>query len=405
MSESIKDKVAIVGAGCSMFGERWDVGFEDMVVEAAYEAYEDAGVEGKDIEAAWYASTTRAAIGGAGSTTPQTGLGISLPLKLQYKPISHVQNACGSGEDAMRNAAYALAAKVYDLVLVLGVEKLKDQGYGGLVQMATPPHTVINMGGSGPGWYALAATRYFHKFGLAPEQGKRLLAMISSKSHHNGARNPKAHLRREVTVEQIMAAPIIAWPLGLYDCCGVTDGASALIMCRAEDAKNYRKDYMLIKGLGLSIGSGMGPVRTDYDYTWWNETHYAAQDAYKQAGITNPRKQIDLVELHDCFSIAELIAAESLSVCERGHAKEDIESGAWTQEGEMPINLSGGLKSFGHPVGASGAREAYEVYKQLQGKAEDSTRQLKTKPTTGVVHNQGGAPGKFMCAVCVYGLP
>ncbi len=405
MSESIKDKVAIVGMGCSEFGERWDAGFEDLVIEAAYEAYEDAGIEPKDIEAAWYASTTRSAIGGAGSTSPQTGIGISLPLKLQYKAVTHVQNACGSGEDAVRNAAFAVAARVYDVVLVVGVEKLKDQGYGGLVQASTPPHTVYGLGGSGPGWYALAATRYFHKYGLSPTEGKRLLAMISAKSHHNGARNPKAHLKREVTVDQVMNAPIIAWPLGLYDCCGVTDGASALILCRAEDAKRYRKDYVLIKGVGLSVGPGQGGIRTDYDYTYWDETYYASREAYSQAGIKNPRKELDLAEVHDCFSIAELITAESLGICEVGRAREDIESGAWTQEGDIPINLSGGLKSFGHPVGASGCRETYEICKQLQGKAQDSSRQLSGNPRMGLVHNQGGTPGKFACAVCIYGLP
>ena len=404
MAESIKDKVAIVGMGCSQFGERWDAGYADLVVEAAYDAFEDAGVESKDIEACWLASTTRAGQGGQGSTCPTTGVGIPLALKLQYKPSTRVENACGSGEDALRNAAFAVAAKVYDLVLVVGVEKLKDQGYGGLGEIGIPPHPVYEGGWTAPGMYALAATRYFRKYGLSPEEGKRLLAMISVKSHHNGARNPKAHLRREVTVEQVINAPIIAWPLGLYDCCGVTDGAAAGILCRAEDARRFRDDYVLIKGFGVSVGPGQGSIRTDYDYTVWDETVYAGREAYAQAGIKNPRKELDLAELHDCFSIAELIAVESLGICEKGHAKEDIESGAWKQEGEIPINLSGGLKSFGHPVGASGCRETYEVYKQVQGKAQDNSRQLKN-PRMGIVHNQGGIPGKFMCAVGIYGLP
>ena len=222
--------------------------------------------------------------------------------------------------------------------------------------------------------------------------------------HHNGARNPKAHLPREVTLEQVLAAPIIAWPLGLFDCCGVTDGSAAAILCRAEDAKRFRDDYVLIKGMGLSIGPGMGRIRTDYDYTWWDETECASKEAYAQAGIKDPRKELSQVECHDCFSISEVIAVESLGVCGRGHAREDVEGGAWKQEGEIPINLSGGLKSFGHPIGASGTREAYEVYKQLQGRAEDSARRLKN-PRQGLVHNQGGEPGKFMCAVGIYGLP
>ena len=150
--------------------------------------------------------------------------------------------------------------------------------------------------------------------------------------------------------------------------------------------------------------SQSGRVRTDYDFTWWDETEHAGRQAYEQAGIKNPRKEVDLAECHDCFSIAELIAVESLGICERGQAKVDIDSGAWTQEGEIPINLSGGLKSFGHPVGASGCREVYEIYKQIQGKAEHSSRQLKN-PKMGLAHNQGGSPGRFMCAVCAVGAP
>lgn len=405
MVESFKDKVAIVGMGCTRFGERWDADTKDLVIEAAYEAYEDAGVQPEEIDAAWYGTIGFTGIGPGGMTTSGiTGAGISMPLKLQYKPVTHVENGCATGTDTLRNAAFAVAAKVYDLVLVVGVEKLKDTGYGGLGELGIPPHPVWEGAITAPGMYALAATRYFRKYGIDPMEGKRLLAQISVKSHHNGARNPKAHLRREITIEDAMNAPVVAWPLGLFDCCGVTDGAAAAIICRAEDATSYRSDYMLIKGLGLSVGPGQGSVRTDYDFTIWDETVYAGKQAYAMAGIKDPRKELDLAEVHDCFSIAELIAVESLGICERGHAREDIESGAWTQEGEIPINLSGGLKSFGHPIGASGCREAYEVYKQLQGKAEDKSRQLKD-PRMGLVHNQAGLPGKFMCVVGIYGLP
>ena len=404
MAESMKDKVAIVGMGCSQFGERWDMGYADLVIEAASEAFEDAGVESSDIEAAWIATSTRMGLAGAHSSCPGTGAGASMPLKLQYIPCTRVENACGSGEDALRNAAFSIAARAYDLVLVVGVEKLKDQGFGGLGEIGIPPHPAYEGAFTAPGMYALAATRYFRQYGLAPEEGKRMLAMVSVKSHHNGARNPKAHLRREVTLEQVMNAPIIAWPLGLFDCCGVTDGAAVAILCHADDAKRYRDNYMLIKGIGLSVGPGQGSIRTDYDYTHWDETERASRQAYAQAGIKNPRQELDLVECHDCFSISEVIAVESLGICPRGHAKEDVESGAWTQGGEIPINLSGGLKSFGHPIGASGCRETYEIYKQFQGKAQETSRQLKN-PRMGMVHNQGGIPGKFMCAVCIYGLP
>lgn len=394
--ESIKDKVAIVGMGCSQFGELWDKSAEDLIVEAAYEAFEDAGVESKDIQAAW-----------AGTMFDYTGTSIARPLKLQYIPVTRVENACGTGIEAIRGAAFALAAKVYDLVLVVTYEKMKDFGWAGLhpmMERLPKRHPVFEISLTATGNYALAATRYFRRYGLTNEEGKRTLAKISVKSHYNGARNPRAHLRREVTLEQVMNAPIIAWPLGLYDCCGVTDGAAAAIMCRTEDAKNFRDDYVTIKGIGVSVGPGQGYVRTDYDYTHWEETEHAARQAYEMAGIKNPRKELDLAEIHDCFSISELIAYESLDFCGKGRAKEDVDAGTFTQEGELPVNLSGGLKSFGHPVGASGCRETYEVYKQIQGKAEESSRQLNNVQL-GLIHNQGGLPGKFMCSVLIVGAP
>ncbi len=395
--ESIKDKVAIVGMGCSQFGELWDKDIDDLVIDATEEALSDAGVDIKDIQAAWVGSMGR-----------KTGGTIASPLGLQYIPVTRVENACATGYEAIRNAAFGVAAKVYDLVLVVGVEKIKDTGYGGLgpEYRAVKWHPLYESGNTitPPGMYALSATRYFARYGLNPDEGKTMLGKISVKSHHNGARNPRAHLRREVTLEQVVNAPIIAWPLGLYDCCGVTDGAAAAILCRTEDARDFRDDYITIKGIGVSVGPGTGRIRTDYDFTHWEETEYAARQAYEQAGIKNPRKELDLAECHDCFSIAELIAVESLGICEKGQAKADIDSGAWNQEGEIPINLSGGLKSFGHPIGASGCREVYEMYKQIQGKAEYISRQLKN-PQMGLAHNQGGSPGRFQCAVCAVGVP
>jgi len=392
--ESIKDKVAIVGMGTSQFGELWDKGVEDLIVDAAFEAFEDAGVEPKDIQAAWFGTFE----------TGLTGQILSSALQLQYLPITRVENACATGIEAIRNACFGLIAKAYDLVLVLGVEKMKDVGFGGLLAAPGTFHPVYGAQAIAVGRYAMAATRYFERYGLSREEGKKTIGMISVKSHYNGSRNPKAHLKREVTLDQVINAPLISWPLGLYDCCGVTDGAAAAILCRTEDAKSFRDDYVTIKGIGLSVGPGWGKERSDYDYTHWPETEHAAQMAYADAGIKNPRKEIDLAEVHDCFSIAELIAIESLGLCEKGKAREDIEAGSFTLKGDMPVNPSGGLKSFGHPIGASGCREVSEVYKQIQGKAELLERQLKN-PTIGLVHNQGGHPGRFMAGVCVIGAP
>jgi acetyl-CoA C-acetyltransferase len=424
MVESLKDKVAIIGMGCTQFGELWDKDVDDLIVEAAYEAIEDAGIELKDIEAVW--------AGTAGSGV--TGASVSNPLQLQYIPVTRVENACATGIESVRNAAHALIAKVYDLVLAIGFEKMKDYGFGGLHPtrlQSEKLHPIYTAGGTGPGRYALAATRYFAHYGLTPDEGKRILAKIDVKSHYSGARNPKAHLKREVTLAQVVNAPMIAWPLGLYDCCGVTDGASAAVLCRTEDvkrfAKNHPDDYITIKGFGISIGPGWGKTKEDYDYTHWPETEHAAKQAYEMAGIKNPYEELDMAETHDCFSIAELIADECLGFCPKGKAKEElIDPGviiapqfrepvmklwgateaeiAAVPQKSFPVNHSGGLKSFGHPVGGSGGREIYEIYKQIQGKAELPSRQLKNV-RLGLTHNQGGHPGRFQCGVSIVGTP
>jgi acetyl-CoA C-acetyltransferase len=423
MAKSLKDKVAIIGMGCTQFGELWDKDVDDLIVDAVYEALADAKVEMKNIQAVW--------CGTANSGVNASS--VSAPLQLQYVPATRVENACATGIETIRNAAHALVAGVYDLVLAVGFEKLKDVGYPGLHpgKLSDKFHPIYPAGGTGPGRYALAATRYFQRYGLTPEEGKRTLGKISVKSHYSGARNPKAHLRRELTIDDVVNAPIIAWPLGLHDCCGVTDGGSAAILCRVEDVKKYAPhhldDYITIKGVGVSAGPGWGKNKEDYDFTHWPETEYAAGQAYQMAGITNPRKELDMAEIHDCFSIAELIAMESLGFCPKGKAREElIDNGAFIApqfreavmrkwgateeeisrlpEDVLVINHSGGLKSFGHPVGASGGREVYEIYKQIQRKAQEPSRQLE-KVRLGLAHNQGGHPGRFVCAVIVVGVP
>lgn len=403
MAESIRDKVAIIGMGCPPWGERWDTDMFDLITEASFEAFEDAGIEPKQIEACW--------VGYYINDNATTGLVVSQTLQFQQIPITRVENGCGSGSEALRGAAYGLASKQYDLVLALGFEKQKDVGFPGLVVPGAPGKVYTMYAaeqGAAPGRYALSATAYFRKYGLSREEGKTTLAKISVKSHHNGARNPRAHLRREITVEQAVNAPIIAWPLGLFDCCGVTDGAAAAVMCRTEDVKkfavNHPHDYVTVKGFGIAASPGWGKEREDYDFTYWDATEAAAKQAYAQAGIKNPRKELSLAEVHDCFSIAELIAVESMGICEYGHGKEDVDAGVWEQEGEIPVNLSGGLKSFGHPIGASGIREVSEFYKQFQGKAEEPSRQLKDVKL-GLAHNQGGYPGQFVCGITITGAP
>jgi acetyl-CoA C-acetyltransferase len=389
--ESIKDKVAIVGMGCCKFGENWEQGPEDMIIDAAYEAYEDAGIDSKDIQAAWMGTVSAHWIGMA-------GLPLAEALKLHHIPVTRVEAYCATGHDALRNACFGIASGMYDVVLALGFEKLKDTGFPGL-GVGRGMHPVLEMRRTAPSSFALAATRYFHDYGLSPEEGKRVLAMISVKNHRNGSMSPKAHLRREVSLEQVLNAPIIAWPLGLFDCCGNSDGAAAAILARADLARRFRDDPVYIKGLGMAQNSMMPHFEPGFSYTGFPVTAEAGRQAYEQAGIKTPRDELDLAEVHDCFTITELLIYEDLGFSHRGKGKEDVYAGSFELEGELPVNSDGGLKSFGHPVGASGLRMAYEVYKQLQGRAQEPARQLKN-PRLGLCHTLGGHPSVSCVVIC-----
>lgn len=391
--QSIKDKVAIVGMGCTKFGERWDQGMEDLIVEACYEALDDASLETKDIQAAWFGN----------QSTAYSGQTLAHALKLEYLPVTRVENLCGTATDALRNACFSVASGVYDVVLVCGAEKFKDTGYAGLPPLYGMPGLTVSGTDpliSGPGLFALSATRYFYQYGISYEDGKRLLAKISVKNHYNGSLNPKAHFQREVTIDKVMNAPMISWPLGLFDCCGNSDGASAAIITRRDMARSFGDDYILVKSLTLASGAMQGQLQREYDFTHFDEAVTAARAAYEEAGVSNPRGEIDMAIVHDCFTITELITYEDLGFCPRGEARNDVDEGFFTLEGGLPVNTDGGLKCFGHPVGASGLRMIYEVYKQLQGKS--GPRQLR-KIDLGLTHNLGGQPGCFTCAIGIFG--
>ncbi len=398
MAEGIKDRVAIIGMGCTRFGERWDMGPQALMVEAFIEAIEDAGIEKKDIDAAW-SGTCYEEVSVGKSAIP-----LAVTLKLPFIAATRVENFCATGSEALRGACYAVAAGAYDICLALGVEKLKDIGYAGLPQVDTQVGTTLRFAFPNytpPGMFAMMGTRYFAQYGLSPQEGKRALAHISVKSHHNGALNPKAHLRREITIDEVMNAPKVAWPLGLFDCCGVSDGAAAAIVTRADMAKEFRPDPVYVKALQIAVSSGEEMMCTDWDYAHVETTVHASQRAYREAGINSPREEISMMETHDCFSITELTEYEDLGISPRGRAKEDIEAGFFDLDGKIPCQPDGGLKCFGHPIGASGLRMMYEMYKQLQGKA--GPRQIKD-PKFGLTHNMGGIPPLNVVSVCIAGL-
>jgi len=389
---NIKDRVAIVGMGCTRFGERWDAGLDDLIIEAAYEAFEDAGVGGKDIQAAWFGMMVAPYIGDSCTHLAEA-------LKLHGIPMTRVEDWCITGHETLRNACFAVASGMYDLALALGVEKLKDTGFGGLgTGRGLSP--VLEARRTAPGMFGMIATRYFHAYGLSREEGKRALAKIAVKNHYNGSMCPKAHFRNRISLEQVLNAPIVAWPLGLFDCCGNSDGSAAAIIVPASQARSYRDNPVYIKGIGQAHDALLPSNRPGFDWLHFESLINSASQAYEQAGISNPREQIDIAEVHDCFTSTELLLYERLCFSSEGKAKEDIDSGFFELGGGLPVNTDGGLKCFGHPVGASGLRMTYEVYKQLQGKAELPERQLKDV-NLGLAQTFGGPPQ--VAAVVVLG--
>ncbi len=397
MAEGIKDKVAIIGMGCSKFGERWEQGPEDLMIEAFQEAMEDAGIEKGQIDMAWLGTCFDEVNVG------KSAIPLSMALKLPYTPVTRVENFCATGTEAFRGAAYAVASGACDVAMALGVEKLKDTGYGGLPDFGQAMGTsrrLIAPNLTAPGGFAMMATRYFDTHELSPDEGKKVLAMISAKSHKNGAKNPKAHLKKEVTVDQVMNAPIIAWPLGLFDCCGVSDGAACAIVTRPEIAKEMGKDPVLVKSLQISVTSSEESTTQNWDGTHLETTTRCAQKAYEEAGVKKPRDEVSMMELHDCFSITELVTYEDLGISPRGGAPKDVQDGFFEIDGKIPSQPDGGLKCFGHPIGASGIRMLYEMYLQLLERAGD--RQIKD-PRLGLTHNLGGFPAMSVCSIAIVG--
>jgi acetyl-CoA C-acetyltransferase len=388
-SNGIKDQVAIVGMSCTPFGEHWDKGADDLLVDAATEAYASAGVDADAVDAYW--------LGTMGSGV--SGLMLSEALKIPYKPVTRLENMCATGSEAMRNAAYAVACGAYDLVMAIGVEKLKDSGYSGLTG-SRPPDDGTGSSMTAPATFSLLAPAYAKKYGVDEDQLKDVLSRIAWKNHKNGANNPKAQFRKEVSIEKIKSSPRVAGMFGIFDCSGVSDGSAAAILCRAEDAHKYTDDPIFIKALAFAAGPAEGYYSQDYDFTTFPEVSASAGDAYRQAGVTNPRDEISMAEVHDCFTATELVLMEDMGFSDRGQAWKDVLDGRFDSAGPQPVNPDGGLKSFGHPIGASGLRMMYEMWLQLRGEA--GPRQIDD-PKLGVTHNLGGAPGRCVSFVSIVG--
>jgi len=396
MATGIKDKVAILGMGCSNFGERWDCNAEDLMVEAFEECLQDAGIERSQIEAAWFGT----AIGE--QHVGMSAVPLAMTLRLPYIPVTRVENYCATGTEAFRGACYAVASGAVDIALALGVEKLKDTGYGGLPQRgrgALNNQFWANV--SAPGSFAQLAAAYRAKHGVSLEDLKRAMAHVSVKSHANAVNNPKAHLRKPITIDDVLNAPMVADPLGLYDCCGVSDGSACAIVTTPEIAKALGKhDLVSVKALQVAVSNGQELQLDQWDGSYFATTRVAASRAYAEAGISKPKEQVSLVDVHDCFSITELVTMEDLQLSDEGRAVHDILDGAFDAGGAIPCQIDGGLKCFGHPIGASGLRMIYEMYLQLNGRA--GARQA-AQPVFGMTHNLGGFPSQNVSSVTIVG--
>jgi acetyl-CoA C-acetyltransferase len=402
MASGIKDKVVIAGMGCSRFGERWSCGPDDLMVEAFEEAVADAGIERDRIEAAWLGVFFDE------QSTGKSSLPMSMALRLPNIPTTRVENLCATGTEALRGAVYAVAAGACDIALAMGVEKLKDTGFGGLPERTKGTFEDLYLPGStAPGAFAQLASAYADRYGYAMPELRRAMAHISCKSHDNAARNPKAHLRNRVTEQQVLDAPAISYPLGVLDCCGVSDGAACAIVMTPSMARSLgKRDLVSVQALQLAPSNGVEMSHQSWDGTHTLTTPLAARRAYAEAGIHDPRAQIDLIEVHDCFSITELVLMEDLGFSDLGRAPHDVLDGRYDRDGAIPCQIDGGLKCFGHPIGATGLRMAYEIYLQLLGRAGD--RQLRGRsgqgPSIGLTHNLGGIPNRNIASVSILGL-
>jgi acetyl-CoA C-acetyltransferase len=382
--------VAIVAMGCTPFRDHWASSADDLLVDAVTECVDSLpGVQLNDVDAFW--------VGTQGSG--MSGQTLARPLRLVGKPVTRVENYCATGSESFRNAAFAVASGAYDLVMATGVEKLKDSSFSGLTAV-WPPADGTDVDWTAPASFSLLAPAYEQAHGISEGDMRRALTKVAMKNHANGALNERAQFRKAVTAETVENSPRIAGQLGVMDCSGVSDGAAAAILVRSEDAYKYTDKPIFLRGMGFVAGSGSGLATDEYDFTTFPEVVQAAQQAYEQAGVTDPATQISLAEVHDCFTPTEVVLMEDLGFSERGKGWRDVLDGRYDLGGDLPINTDGGLKSFGHPIGATGLRMMFECFTQLRGEAGE--RQVEGAELA-VAQNLGGQPGSCVAFVAVLG--
>jgi len=376
-------KVAIVGVGNSKFGVRSDVNVSELAFEAVKPSLEDAGLTAKDVPfvalgsvgaGAWYEELLPAVI--TGEYCGLTGAG-----------LMRVEAACASGSAAFFSAYSAVASGHVDVAMALGVEKMREIDTPTAMEWIGRAGYYFwefhNFGLTFPAYYALYANAYMAKYGATEED----LALVAVKNHKYAAMNPIAHLQNKITVDDVLSSMVIASPLKLYDCSPMTDGASAVIVASEEKAKELKVDTPIwVAGIGYSSGTANLSKRADF--VGLDASVLASQRAYKAAGVTPD--QIDFAEVHDCFTIAEILAYEDLGFCGRGEGVKLLRDGQTEIGGRIPVNMDGGLKAKGHPIGATGCSMVYELTRQLRGEAVERSRQIPLKNHIGLAHNVGG---------------
>jgi acetyl-CoA C-acetyltransferase len=371
-------RVAIVGIGCSRFGELWDAGFRDIVLEAGIEALQDADLEGKEIEALYVGNMSGGKYIGqehiASLIADYSGLA-------EFAiPATRVEAADASGGLALRQAYMAVASGLHDIVIAAGAEKVTDVGDPmDILSSAADQEWENFVGANLPAIFAIIARLHMKEFGTTEED----LALVSVKNHRNAVNNPKAQYRREIRVDDVLNSPYVAEPLKLLDCASVSDGAAAVILAEESIAKKITDTPVYIEA--CTQASDYLAIQNRKDILRMRSVVKAAEDAYRFARVEV--SEINVVEVHDSFTIAEIMAYEDLGFAEKGEGARLIREGVTELDGDLPVNPSGGLKACGHAVGATGVRQAYEITLQLRGEA--GKRQVEAEK--GLALNIGGS--------------
>lgn len=372
------NKVAVIGVGMIPFGELFDKSWEVMIEEAYLHCIKsvDKGFNPKDIQAAWV-GVARPHLHGQGA---QGGVSLVGNIGLAGIPCTRIENGCPTGSDAFRNACFGVASGVYDVVLVAGYEKMRDAPTSEMLGIGLEGHPLLTLSETAMTMFAPQATRHMFEYGTTKEH----MAMVAVKNRKNGVLDPYAQFRQEITLEDVMRSPVVCEPLNLLDCCPQTDGAACALLCKAEIVDKYSKKPIYVAGVGCGTDYYYAHEKTTF--TSFPATVRSVKEAYKLAGI-GPQ-DIDIAEVHDCFTITELIDYEDLGFCEKGQAKELIEKGMTERTGRLPVNVSGGLLCKGHPLGATGIAQIAELYWHLREEAGE--RQVEIRKGYGLQHNVGG---------------